>query len=153
MAAHSPQAAQARSPEDVLLDRGEESSRTLIVCSIFSDERPLKRIPGLLDWRLRGFISRFLVKGWITGKTNELVYIPVKHQGSMRHLLLVGLGTTGLAGKKTEHERSLFLNRFGDTVRKLGFRKIAISQSSFGFLEQDAFKKACSSNVEIEFTV
>ena len=140
-----------RSPESVLLASSAESSNTLLVCSIYSDEKPLKRIAGSLDWRLKGFLSRFLVKGWITGEKNEFVYIPIHHQGNMRHLLLVGLGETRESQTRTPSEKSGFLVRFGDTVRKLGFKKIAISSSCFEFIEKEELKKACSNMVEIEY--
>src|SRR4051794_20463558 len=87
-----------RSAEDVLLGMSvsntDSSDKTLLICSIFENQRPLKGTVGLLDWRMRGFLSSFVLGSKITGKESEIVYIPIKHHGGVRHLLLVGLGST-----------------------------------------------------------
>jgi hypothetical protein len=58
----------------------------------FSDERPLRGPLGLVDWRMRGFVSRLLVQGKLRGAALETVLIPGRPKLSMDKLFLFGLG-------------------------------------------------------------
>lgn len=58
----------------------------------FSDERPLRGPLGLVDWRMRGFVSRLLLKGTIAGAAFETVLIPARPKLSLDKLFLFGLG-------------------------------------------------------------
>jgi len=58
----------------------------------FSDERPLRGPLGLVDWRMRGFVSRLLVQGKLGGTALETVLIPGRPKLSMDKLFLFGLG-------------------------------------------------------------
>ena len=136
--------------DDLLLSDGDSNSRVLI-CSIYEDQRPLKGTAGALDWRLRGFLSRFLKGGRINGKQDELVYIPFEHHGSMRHLLLVGLGPVHGSKDLNEKFSAALLKRVSSTVENMSFKRVAISRSSFPFLSESLVKKTLS-GVEVEFT-
>lgn len=116
-----------RRSEDVLQDPPQDSR--LLICSIYEDQRPLKGAAGALDWRLRGFLSRFVMSGRIQGKRAEFVYVPVQHQSSIRHLLLVGLGRSS---EKISSEQ--IVAKLAATISGLTFKRIAISRSSFPFL-------------------
>ena len=136
--------------DDLLLSDGDATSRVLI-CSIYEDQRPLKGTAGVLDWRLRGFLSRFLKGGRINGKRNELVYIPFEHHGTMRHLLLVGLGPVHGDKDLGDKFSTELLTRVSSTVENMSFKRVAISRSSFPFLSDGVIKKSLS-KVEVEFT-
>ena len=63
-----------------------------IVATCFENERPLRGIAGLLDWRFRGLISHCLRVGAVTGKAGECSYLPVTHGGRTYHVILAGGG-------------------------------------------------------------
>ena len=48
----------------------------ILVLSAFSDEQPLEGITGLVDWRLRGRLSRWFVNGFATGRWGERAFTP-----------------------------------------------------------------------------
>ncbi|MGE4233330.1 MAG: M17 family peptidase N-terminal domain-containing protein [Bacteriovoracia bacterium] len=137
--------------EDFLLD--DSGARKLFVVSVLEKERPLKRVIGQLDWRLKGYLSHFVKNGWVRGASGEVVYVPVfRHQklsGHMRHLLLVGLGPN----LESAHDRggNLF-NRVTQTAKKLNFETIVISESSFPFWSKDKMRTDLNqSNLELEW--
>ena len=136
--------------EEAFLGAKATDRTRLFVCSIYEDLRPLKGVAGALDWRLKGFLSRFVLGGRITGARNEFVYVPVRYREAMRHLLLVGLGSS------TEEETGAkaaagLLAQLARTVANLKFEAVSISRSSFPFLDEAQFKKALK-GVEVEFT-
>lgn len=128
------------------------SAKCLVVCSVFEDERPLKGTAGALDWRFRGFLSRFMLSGKISGAKNEFVYIPMRHQGATRHLMLVGLGSRNTLPKnQNDTQASALLTALATRISSLGFKNVVISQSSFPFLEESKIKKAFK-GVTVELT-
>lgn len=145
--------AETTKADELLLADGTEGKDPLVlVCSIYEDQRPLKGTAGALDWRLRGFLSRFVKAGRIGGLRNELIYIPFRHHNSVRHLLLVGLGpSAGEATAKSTDFSGELLDRLSETISSLNFKRVAISQSSFPFLSESRVKKALS-GVQVEFT-
>ncbi|MBI3554645.1 MAG: hypothetical protein HY074_00095 [Deltaproteobacteria bacterium] len=132
-----------RSADEVLLD---SELPSLLVCSIFEDQRPLKGVAGALDWRLKGFLSRFVMNGHITGAHDEFVYVPIKHQGDVRHLMLVGLGA-----ERGRRQSEVMLANLAQRVCAMNFKRVAVSRSSFPFLDESRIKKALK-GVEVEIT-
>jgi hypothetical protein len=130
-----------KSAEDFLLD---EKDPGLLICSIYEDERPLKGAAGLLDWRLHGFLSRFVLSGRISGNQSEFVYVPVSHHGSLRHVLIVGLGSRENPVQQT------LLSKLSDTVQNLKFDRVAVSLSSFPTVSEAQLTKALQS-IQVEF--
>lgn len=61
----------------------------------FSDERPLKGLTGLLDWRLDTAISRLLMDGTLSGLWGEKVLMCGFDAALPEGFLLVGLGPMG----------------------------------------------------------
>ncbi len=59
----------------------------------FSDERPLRGAPGLIDFRLCGRISEQLVKDRMRGDIGEVVLMPARPRLMAERLLWVGAGT------------------------------------------------------------
>lgn len=64
----------------------------VLVLPIFSDERPLTGLAGLVDWRLRGALSQWLVSGFATGAERERVLYPSRGRVTFPVVLVVGLG-------------------------------------------------------------
>ena len=64
----------------------------VLVLTAFSDERPLRGLAGLVDWRICGKLSQWFVTQFATGEVNDRVLYP--SQGRLSHplVLLIGLG-------------------------------------------------------------
>ncbi len=71
------------------LDRLEED---VLVLSLFADERPLRGLNGLADWRLNGRLSAMIVKRELDGTGGERVLTTVNQRFGAARLLLFGLG-------------------------------------------------------------
>jgi hypothetical protein len=63
-----------------------------ILAPFFNDERPLRGVLGLIDWRLCGFVSRMILQGVVRGERGESVLVPLRPRMRMDKLFLVGLG-------------------------------------------------------------
>lgn len=80
-----------------LLDGVHESSAErsrvdLGVVPVFSDERPLLGLAGLIDWRGSGCLSAVLRSGFCTSELREQVLVPCDRRLPIDRLVLVGLG-------------------------------------------------------------
>jgi hypothetical protein len=64
----------------------------VLVLTAFSDERPLAGLAGLVDWRLQGALSEWMMNGFATGRANERVLYPTRGRLSQRFVLMIGLG-------------------------------------------------------------
>lgn len=72
---------------------GEPRQRVdLAILACFADERPLRGLAALVDWRLAGALSRLLREGFCTGAREELVLLPGRHDLPTDRIVLVGLG-------------------------------------------------------------
>jgi hypothetical protein len=63
-----------------------------ILAPFFSDERPLRGVLGLLDWRLCGFLSQAIVRGFVQGERGEVALVPLRPRFTVDKLFLFGLG-------------------------------------------------------------
>ena len=63
-----------------------------IMAPLFSDERPLCGVLGLIDWRLCGFVSRMIQRGVVKGALGENVLMPLRPRLLVDKLFLFGLG-------------------------------------------------------------
>ncbi len=76
-------------PELRLLDG---ASVELCACSIWQDERPMRGLAGLLDWRLGGRLSALLKSAFFRGEAGEALLVPGKPHVPFEKVLLLGLG-------------------------------------------------------------
>lgn len=83
----------------------DERPGDLLVLTSLSDERPLASMAGLVDWRLRGAISRWVLGGFATRTFGERVLYPTGRRLSHPALLLLGLGS--LASLRTDRVMAL----------------------------------------------
>src|SRR5690606_9263302 len=58
----------------------------------FSDERPLRGVLGLVDWRMCGRISALIEGGRVDGARDEIVLVPARPRLTFEKVLLFGLG-------------------------------------------------------------
>ena len=77
------------SPELGALDRLGVEALSL---PMFSDERPLAGVLGLVDWRVCGLLSRLLGQGRITGEESEQVLLPGRPKFPIDKVFVFGLG-------------------------------------------------------------
>jgi hypothetical protein len=77
----------------------DETAAELCACSIWSDERPMRGLAGLLDWRLAGRLSAMQRAGFVQGKRGELLLVPGKPHLPFEKVLVVGLGARAAFGE------------------------------------------------------
>jgi hypothetical protein len=78
-----------RAPELTELDHG---GRDLLALFLFSDERPLRGVAGLADWRLNSRIALEVAQGRFHGQAGEAMLMPSFGRLPFRGVLLLGLG-------------------------------------------------------------
>jgi hypothetical protein len=80
---------------------------------LFSDERPLRGAPGLIDWRLCGRVSELLVSGKMRGELGEAVLMPARPRLTPERLLWLG------AGVRAELDEARFRAFMRDLLERL----------------------------------
>lgn len=102
----------------------DEAQSDTLVLYFFEDERPLKGLAGLVDWRLNGKLTSFLLDSRVTGAFRECTLYPVPGRLPIAKLLLIGLGDRrSFNGGKFQIIASFTM----DTLRKLGVGDFALS--------------------------
>jgi hypothetical protein len=71
----------------------DEHPAEVIACCVWSDERPMRGLAGLLDWRLAGRVSRLAKEQFVKGDPGEVVCLQGKPRLPFDKVLLVGAGT------------------------------------------------------------
>lgn len=111
-----------------------------LVVTCYQNERPLKGLAGLMDWRFHGGISSCLNTGIITGKVGECVYFPTSRNGRTYHLLLIGAGFSPQPGQRLEIPEEA-VKAIGKNLKLLRLQKIGISRSDFGNVADTFFSR------------
>lgn len=83
------------------LDRLE---RDVLALAVFADERPLRGLNGIVDWRLNGRVSRLLARREATGAAGEKTLLNAVGRVPAERLLLYGLG------RRAEFDNMAFVN-------------------------------------------
>lgn len=83
------------------LRRLDEVSAEVVACGIWRDERPLRGLAGLFDWRLAGRLSRLAKQGFLLGEVGELLAVPVRPRLPFDKMLVAGLGPRASFGDAT----------------------------------------------------
>lgn len=83
------------------LRRLDLAATEVLVGSLTENERPVRGLAGLLDWRLKGRISSLLVDGFATGRLGEVLLIPGKPRLPFDKVILFGLGHSSAFGDRT----------------------------------------------------
>jgi hypothetical protein len=98
-----------------------------LVLSFFNDERPLRGVAGLADWRLCGRISRLLKAGKLSGARGEVTLLPpAGKRMTFQRLLLFGLGESDYPAPFGEAEYRQAVKRLRDVVERAGLRRYAV---------------------------
>jgi hypothetical protein len=78
----------------------------VIACAVWSDERPMRGLAGLLDWRLAGRVSQLAKEQFVTGSVGEVLCLQGKPRLPFDKVILVGLGARS-AFDETAYGRAL----------------------------------------------
>jgi hypothetical protein len=70
----------------------DERPAEVVACAVYSDERPMRGLAGLLDWRLAGRVSRLAKERFVSGEAGEIVCMPGKPRLPFDKVLVVGAG-------------------------------------------------------------
>ena len=100
----------------------------LFVLPIFEDERPLKKINGMVDWRLCGKISQLIIQKQFCGKLTEKLLFANLQKPIAQNIILVGLGKKKNFGKEPLHE--VFLTLQG-AISQLKISSFALAPENF----------------------
>ncbi len=68
----------------------------LLVLGCYREDRPIRGVGGLLDWRLDGWFSRLMKRGFFGGELGEVLLFPVGHRVAASRVLMVGMGSAEL---------------------------------------------------------
>jgi Cytosol aminopeptidase family, N-terminal domain len=74
------------------LYKWEDQQRDALCVSAFDDERPLRGVAGLVDWRMGGQLSRLLKKKVASGAAGEAIMLPAGKKLPMTRIFWFGLG-------------------------------------------------------------
>lgn len=74
------------------LRRLDEVSAEVIACGVYKDERPLRGLAGLVDWRLAGRLARLAKDAFLVGDRDEVLALPARPRLPFDKCLVVGLG-------------------------------------------------------------
>lgn len=96
----------------------------IVALPFFEDERPLRAVAGLADWRMNGALSKLILDGAVSGREEESLLMSTGGRLSSSRLLLFGLGDS----KAFDAARfQMLLSSFAGTLAKLKFSRIAIA--------------------------
>ena len=112
----------------------------ILLVSLYENERPLKGLAGRMDWLFYGQISYFLKQGFIHGRPDEYVLIPVRKNHIPYSLLLIGAGASTKPGKRIKLSAGT-LSRISSHLSTLGTQKVGLSLSDFGDVSPESLKK------------
>lgn len=117
-----------------------ESQADALVATIHENERPLRGLAGILDWRFQGVISACIRSGAITGKPGECIFMPVVKNGRNFKIILTGAGKSTKPGERgtlpVESLRALQKN-----LQSLKLNSVVISRRDFGNPPEDLLSK------------
>jgi len=74
------------------LRRLDDASAELCACSLWEDERPMRGLAALVDWRMGGRLSALIKSGFLSGRHGEALLVPGKPHVPFEKVLVAGLG-------------------------------------------------------------
>jgi hypothetical protein len=73
----------------------DETPAEVIACAMWKDERPLRGLAGLLDWRLSGRLSRLLREQFMSGDLGEVLCLQGRPRLPFDKVVVIGAGERG----------------------------------------------------------
>ena len=74
------------------LHRMDELKHDALLLAHFADERPLRGVGGLVDWRLNGKLSNMILRGRLSGAWGEQMLYPQDGRLPFTKIVFFGLG-------------------------------------------------------------
>jgi hypothetical protein len=96
----------------------------LVLIPVWTDVRPLRGASGLLDWRMCGRLSSWMVAGKVTGDEGEQTLFPSGGRLAWRLVLAVGAGARA---DFSEKRLGALVRKMCKTVRGLGVGHVALA--------------------------
>jgi hypothetical protein len=98
-----------------------------LVLSFFGDERPLRGVAGLCDWRLCGRLSRLLRAGRLSGLRGEVTLMPPPGgRLPFGRLFFFGLGESDYPAPFGEAEYRAAVRMIREVVARAGIKRYAV---------------------------
>jgi hypothetical protein len=107
----------------------------LLACAAWSDERPMRGLAGLLDWRLAGRLSALAKDGFLKGDLGEVLLVPGRPHLPFEKVLVFGLGPRATFGDDAYREVALHMLR---VLRGLHVRRAVVELPGRGAEAIDA---------------
>jgi hypothetical protein len=70
----------------------DETPAEVIACTMWKDERPMRGLAGLLDWRLAGRMSKLARQRFVKGELGEVLWMQGRPRLPYDKILVVGMG-------------------------------------------------------------
>ncbi|MCK5690241.1 hypothetical protein KAI87_13275 [Myxococcota bacterium] len=114
----------------------------------FTDQRPLRGVAAVIDWRLDGALSQLMLRGRFRGELHEQLMLPsALTRLGQRRFFAFGLGSI----KSFNHEQAVLVVRSAiDTMKQASVKKITLAapavsgddavQQNFILWLQESFK-------------
>jgi hypothetical protein len=83
------------------LRRLDDPTAELLACCVWSDQRPMRGLAGLLDWRLAGRLSSLAREGFLLGDLGEVLFVPGRPRLQFEKVLVLGAGVRSAFGEGT----------------------------------------------------
>ncbi len=74
------------------LHRLDDTPAEVIACSMWSDERPMRGLAGLLDWRLAGRVSKLAREQFAKGEVGDVLCMQGRPRLPYEKVIVVGAG-------------------------------------------------------------
>ncbi len=98
----------------------------LTFITTYADERPLKGNAGLVDWRLNGKLSHFILDSKFTGNDGESLLMPTRGRIDANELLVYGVGNKGVIN---DHSLPSLLSKIVEKILLKGNSSFCLSIS------------------------
>jgi hypothetical protein len=95
------------------LHRLDETPAEVIACAMWSDERPMRGLVGLLDWRLAGRVSRLAREKFTKGDVGDVLCVQGRPRLPYEKVIVIG------AGERAKFDEDAFRTAVGTLIRTL----------------------------------
>lgn len=116
----------------------------VLIANLSENERPVRGLAGLLDWRLKGRISGLIANGFATGGLGEVLLVPGKPRLPFDKVILFGLGDTASFGDRTYRD---VVGRMLSTLEGLKARSAVVELPGRHI---DAIRPEAAANILLE---
>jgi hypothetical protein len=110
-----------------------------LVVACYENERPLRGLAGILDWRFEGFLSRCIREGVFSGRPGECVYLPLRRAGRAYHLILAGAGHVPRDRDRGDLPDAT-VKALSRNLASLKLARLGVSRSDLGGVEEKALR-------------